>query len=471
MNLFDRVKIVANYIDGFLSKIYSFANKPSIKKLNFALIIVVSFIGIFILNRLNLFFGDDWMYSMLPEPSNEHVKSFKDILYTQYEHYFTWGGRSVVHVIAQTLLFLGDLPADILNSIAYVGLTLVIYTFVNKGNKLNPSLLILINLLICFFQPAFGSTMLWTTGSANYLWGTLIIVSFLLPYKTHIDKKSNDSYIKAFLFLLFGIVAGWTNENMGVALIYIVVLIILYYIYENITIPKWAVSGLIGAIIGCGFMIAAPGNYARMGMVISSEVAATSSTTVFISRFGAAFASYYYYCLALTFIYALLYPLSRFYSNESKKKQTTMLSIIILSGAIIATLVMSVSPIFPGRAAYGINTLIIIAAMLLYANFDFNHILIKRLSAVVITFGLLFYAADYYRGYRELNIANKIIKERIAFVEEEKSKGKQDIVLTEKVPLPATRYFHHFDLQADSTNWHNRMFSRYFEIQSIKMKD
>ena len=47
---------------------------------------------------------------------------------------------------------------------------------------------LMINLLIWLFVPTFGQTILWETGAANYLWGGIIIISFLSMYHRYYTK-------------------------------------------------------------------------------------------------------------------------------------------------------------------------------------------------------------------------------------------------------------------------------------------
>lgn len=467
-NVFGRIEKFSESWNTVLLKIHSFLVDSLVRKTLFFTVIIVSFTAIYILNRLHPLYGDDWMYSMLPEPSNEHIKSFWDILYTQYKHYFTWGGRSMVHIIAQTLLLSGEFWGDLLNSMAYVALTLVIYIFANKGNKTNPALLIIINLLICFFQPAFGSTMLWITGSANYLWGSLIVVSFLLPYRLYVQKNTKDNYLKIIAFFFAGIIAGWTNENMGVALVCMIVLFIGYYKNQTKPIPRWAIAGLAGAIIGCILMIAAPGNYARMNATLGQEGSNDMGLMVYASRFVASIASFYYYCLGLTFIFFIVIIIAKSYTRKECPKAEKTISYILFAGAVIATLAMSASPLFPGRASYGINSLIIISIALFLANLNFKDLFIRNLTLVVVMFGLLFYSADYYRGYKELSDARTILDNRQHFMEQERKVGKKYVEFNKLVKEPETRYFHYFEIGITASDWQNRTYSRYYEIDSVK---
>lgn len=457
-----------NSLTATLNKVDTFFSKPPVKKACFGFIIFVSFILIYILNILHPIFGDDWNYCLLPD-GHTKVKSFSDILYTQYEHYFTWGGRTVVHIIAQSLLLAGISIGDFVNSLAYVAFTLVIYYMANQSNKVKPSLLLGINLLIWFFQPAFGSTILWITGSANYLWGTLIILSFLFPYtKQALTANNKNSFVRSGLFFIAGIIAGWTNENMAVALIIMLIAFIGYYKVKQRKIPLWAITGLTGAIIGCVLMIAAPGNYARMGNVLSQEHGNESFVVIFIGRFIAAIAGYYYFVLVPSFIFTLTLCFYRAFGKKTDKPVLFVAFVFIL-GAIVATLAMSASPIFPGRAAFGIITLFFVATSFLFANLDFSTKLVKRITYATIVFGLLLFVADYYRGYRELKDADKILQARVDIIEIGKRDGIKDFVFDNRI-FPQGRYFHYFELSYDPNDWHNRMFSAYYDINSVIVK-
>lgn len=456
-----------NSLANKLNQVDLFLDNTLIKKILLATIIGVSFALIYILNILHPLFGDDWSYSLLPD-GHTKVKDFSDILYTQYEHYFTWGGRTVVHIIDESLLLAGIPIADLLNSLAYVAFTLIIYHIANQSNKVRPSLLLVINLLIWFFEPAFGSTILWITGSANYLWGTLIILCFLYPYTQQVlTPASKDSYWRFVFFFFAGIVAGWTNENMSVALICMLAVFIAYFKVKQDRIPRWAITGIVGAIIGCILMIAAPGNYVRMANVLQQQVH-ESSILVFAGRFVAAIAGYYYFVLAPTFLYIITFFVYRSFAKKTDKPILFVASVFVL-GAIVATLAMSGSPIFPGRAAFGIITLLFVAISFLYANIDFTERFTKQISYSTIVFALFLFGAEYYRACKELKDANKILDTRIVTIEENKKQGIKDFVFDDRI-FPKGRFFHYFELSHDPNDWHNRMYSAYFEINSVIVK-
>lgn len=401
------------------------------------------------------------------DDGHTRIKTASDIFVSLYDHYFNWGGRIFVHIIDEVLLLMDERTTDLVNSIAFVVFTVVIYKIANLTNTIRPSLLLSISLSIFFFQPAFASTILWITGSANYLWGTLIIICLLYFYtKQAFMPKENNGIIKAILIFFLGILAGGCNENMAVGLIFMLIIFIVYYKTTTGSIPLWAISGLIGATIGAIFMIAAPGNYARMGAIVATE---QSSGSIYIKQFLGAIAGYYYYVLIPTFIYLITLCLYLAYSNDKNRKAVLFTSTLYLVGAIVATLAMSASPIFPGRAAFGVISLVLVASAILFANLDFEKPLINRLIYITLTFGLLVFVADYYRGYQVLKEVDTHLQNRLEAINEGKRNGITDFILEDRIS-PESRLLHYYELTPDPTDWHNRMYSGYNEINSIIIK-
>lgn len=83
-------------------------------------------------------------------------------------------------------------------------------------------------MLVFLSCPAFGQSFLWSTGAANYLYGILIILCFLIPYRIQIKCKSKRYPMPleitfAIIYLFLGIIAGWTNENTSVAMIAMII--------------------------------------------------------------------------------------------------------------------------------------------------------------------------------------------------------------------------------------------------------
>ena len=175
-----------------MNNVSSFLSRKGVQKILLYLAVTLFFGLVYILNILFPLQADDWGYSFIVDAANNstvRVCSIFDIFVSQYNHYFEWGGRSVVHFIAQFLLFIDIRIAKLLNSFVYIGLFFMIYAIINKGKKPNAGLFIFLNIIMWLIQPAFSIVILWLTGSANYLWGALLLILFIYPYYLFLSKK------------------------------------------------------------------------------------------------------------------------------------------------------------------------------------------------------------------------------------------------------------------------------------------
>lgn len=99
-------------------------------------------------------------------------------------------------------------------------------------------------------------------------------VSHVLPYQygkiTKSQRRKRDDF--SVLMLLAGILAGWTNENMGGAAIGAVILFLIYFKIKKMPVRAHHITGFIGTVIGFGILILAPGNRVRFDHTKESEI-------------------------------------------------------------------------------------------------------------------------------------------------------------------------------------------------------
>lgn len=440
---------------------------------NIILASILLFVGIYALNHYFPIILDDWTYSMNAEGAR--ISSLSEILEYQYLHYFNWGGRSVVHAIAQIMLASGVFWGDVINSIGYIALVLIIYYIANKGNKSNLSLFIGINLLIWFLVPALIENIFWITGSANYLWGTLLILSFLSFYcAAFLAGKSKDEWVKRVSVFFLGVFAGWTNENMSVAMIFFVICLILFTRKENKKIPKWMIFGLIGAVIGCAFMLLAPGNFVRNEGEISNLSAGGAEPIYmfYFYRFTSILKISSWYALVPTIIYLITLILYIKFKKETNRK-ILILSLLFVITAGIATLAMVAAPIFPERVWFAILILMFIATGLLYANLDFSRIYIKIpfYSFIVVVTLVFFYS--YCVSLNDFKRIHNIWEERDRIVNSEKQTGVKDVVIYGRFNASDSWFVRPKtgDIPLDSIAWMQTAYGRYMGVNSVKIFD
>lgn len=403
----------------------SYNQHKQIRYLCWILAIVIIFGFILLLNVLTPMIADDYWYSFtLGKDPNTRVSSFSDIIESQIAHYFWWGGRSVVHCIVQALLMLPPFVADALNSIVFIAYITLIYYLIKGRGKHSLTMFLLIFFSVWFLQPSIGDTVLWMTGSGNYLWGTVLILLFILPYRFYEGKPQNtiQLYVYAFFSFIYGIIAGWTNENTGGATIILAILFISLYKIHKWSIPKWAITGVSGAIIGYLFMIIAPGNMVRAGESMPFDI------QVFAFRFIMHSSDLVYFCGIVIIIYILLFSLSEYKSiNPLKMPLLQQISLIFIIAMFASVYAMILSPAFPPRAWFGSITFLIIGTGTIFyslrsilSNFSF----IRNICTILAGIAFLF---STYDAFKDINICHTTMKDREALIQEAKLNNESEI--------------------------------------------
>jgi hypothetical protein len=441
------------------------------KTLFLTIAFLACFLLIYLLNRLYPVFGEDWDYSYFWIPTNDHpdrIQSIADIISSQYNHYLYWGGRNIAHGLDQFLLMLGERWHDILNALAFIILCLTIYKIANKKSQVNISVLVAIFLALWFLQPTFFIDVLWLTYSANYLWTTMIIVLFLYPYYSYYrNNKPQNNLLQAILFLPFGIIAGWTNENMGPALILLVTGFILLIKFDNKEhIPYWAITGLIGVIAGYFILFTAPGNYVRLEDSDSGFWSIFSSENLLL-RIKSLARGFFHALLFPTILYGILIAIYYKKPESEDKKKIIKTSCLFYIAALVALLVLFFTPNFGRHILFGVTTLAIIASMIIYANLDLKgHIRILNVILLIIISGV--FAFDYYKSYVYYDYVDKFWKNRASFVEQQKEKGIKDIIFTDYIETNYNKGM--YDLYDCPECWGNRVYARYYGINTVRVQ-
>lgn len=419
-DLLFQAKLSFSSLENFIIK------RQSVYNLLFMLVLCLIFPFILFLNVKTPLIGDDFVYSFIYQ-TQSRLTSINDIFESQYLHYYKWGGRSVVHFITQMLLLTNNsLVIDIINSLGFIAFILTIHYHIIGKLKNSISILIISFSLTWFLQPVFAETVLWITGSSNYLWGTLIILLFLLPYRLYGNNKG-CSLLKditfSLLMLIGGIIAGWTNENTAAAMIIMIVCFILYHKYSNNKTTLWMYAGLIGAIIGYIIMIAAPGNFARAEGTSISPFLVTYRVLNYTQRF----VNY----LGLLNLGIALLMLIYIKFNSNNRKATLSYICIYFIGVFISIYIMVASPGFPARAWFGTITFNIIAFGILYNKVDSFTPLVKQAKYCFLIFCVISFMASFYDAYKDVKAINNIWEERMLIIAEKKNDKATNVVFKE----------------------------------------
>ena len=446
--------IINNFINRNLSRFYE--NTKIDKALFFFLILLIG-VGMYILNHYTTLIVDDYNYSF---SLGHRTTGIMDIFQSQYNHYFTWGGRVVVHTIAQFFLMYDKAVFDIANTFAYLAMVLVVYFHMVGKFKFYPFLLLFINLLFFLCMPAFGQVFLWVVGACNYLWGPFLVFLYLVPYRLQYSKATPviANKLLSVIFGLLGVIAGWTNENLGLTLAFVILAFMYLYWREHKKIYLWCVCGLIGSAIGAVALILAPGNFVRMGVghfEIHVFKNILNITKLFLQTKFMLLPS----CIFLSLLI--------FCKKDTDYK---LLSVYVL-GMLASMYAMAGAPYFADRAKLGTLVFAVIACGNLYTHLEFSSLKLRKLFAVLV---ILMIGVTY----SEYKIARSDIKNyklrndaKVEHVLKEKANGNMDIVVEPN--YPKTRYAAPYgleDISKDVKHWTNTGFARYYGVKTVRVE-
>ncbi|MFR9165311.1 MAG: DUF6056 family protein [Dysgonomonas sp.] len=443
-------------------------NSAAFQKALLIFFLGITFVSIYVYNILYPLWADDWLYCFI-KGTGLRVMNSGDIFVSQYNHYYIWGGRIVTHTIDQFLLLFNPKLIDVLNSLVYVLFIYIAYKYTNKGKSVNAFFFLGIAALMFISQRYLFNTAVWITGSVNYLWGTLIIIGFMYPYFVYfIERKKNDSFVKSVVFLLLGIVAGWTNENTAFAMIFVLIVSCLYLWIKKIGIPKWYVAGIIGACIGFFLMIYAPGNYVRYDYEMEKK-SIPFLTDIFKNRIPTLSKRYAIRMIYLTVAWVIILLILRKNRTERDEisKRKIIYSILLVIAAHAGMLSMLASPYFPHRATFGMITFMVISVGLLVSCFDFGLKMVKRTGILFLVILCLLAGYYYIWRYKHVRYLAERIEERNISFEKQLREGKKDIIFRGSIILPKEFAFE--DMTDDPDLFINVGFAAYNDIHTVRV--
>ena len=378
---------------------------------------IITFLLVFLLNLLTVKTSDDLGYSI--------NNGLFDIFAREYTQYMTWTGRSVAHIIARMFLAMPKGIFNLFNSLIFcTQIELIGKHAVGPKKEVSSLLYGLIALLVFLFVPVFGQTVLWETGSCNYLWTTTIILAFLYQYRKELYESSTQKSYYSILMLVFGVIAGWTNENTGGACILMVLCLITLYFKSHKSVKPWMITGLLGSVIGFILMIKAPGNAIR--------------SADFINEGGKAYVLIHDLMNALDvfskingqIVLWVLFAVSLSAAILIGTKTQILLGICYAASGMAAVLaiILSPVPVYFDRSMYGATILLITGiAVVLGPLLEEKPV---RTSAILVTSILLvFTTLTYARTVVDLGYTRYQYQNREHWVAEQKSEGNRNPVV------------------------------------------
>lgn len=429
------------------------------RRIIFGICIVISFVAVLFYTGVTPIMSDDLPYIANP------YRSLSAIIKACYEEYMDVNARQVTHFIMRCFLSGPKWFFNICNAVAFVAVMLLMYWNVEGRKKYDFTLFGLMNLLVWHYGVAFDQTVLWEGGSCNYLWGALIFLAFITWYRYALKNQETIKHeiLLAIGLFLVGVLSGWCNENSSGGCLLIVLAFFGLSYYEKRKIKLWMISGILGNIVGLGFLVLAPGNANRMDLMQEEYTGIMALISRFLKINNVVYE--YFLVMILITLVIVVYLWFKGYSWEHFKT----ISVFLLAGfATSYVLVLTPQPM--DRAHFGAGLFITIACVQAVALIPKDDLYLNVLKyggtlafAVFMYFVYFENGADLTRIYRET-------MERENYILEQKEAGNYDLVVPMIRPQFQNKYtfIYRNDVEEDPNSWGSVIYRDYYGLNSLR---
>ena len=428
---------------------------------------LVAFIVFGILLVLNFhadYTSDDFKYhfffdTMGTPHEGTHRMGVWEVVPSMINHWKLCNGRVVAHGALQLALMLGKTGFKVLNAFMFVLLGGLVYLHASYGKKKSPLFLVFIYIGLWFFLPQFGMTVIWASGAANYLWNTVLILAVLLPYRMYlINQKGMENSLRNLLLMgVLGILAGCTNENSGGAMVLLGLMYIGLYCYHKIPVPKWAVGGMAGGVLGIIVLISAPGNYRISSRTDFAGLVERGKRIAAVSKQELGL-------FAVLFLILLL--VSYVCRKRMGERSFRMLPLLYVLAGTASICVLIFSAMQPERTWFIGTVFFLIAAAYLYQDLILLSGTGSAIGAVVL---VLLFAYSFQREYQKIDATYVQVREGVERIEQAVRNGESSVTIPMVTPSDSKydAYNGTSYVKEPADDWMNAWMARYYGLEAI----
>lgn len=397
---------------------------------------------------------DDYDYSF-SWATGERIGGVTDVLASQAAHYRLWGGRSVVHALAQFFLSLDKRVFNAANTLMYLLLLLEIYALARpKSRKWWWEILLLAHAFLFTGVPFFGTVFLWLTGACNYLWGTALALTPLLILRSAQEDGFFARGWHGWLAVPIFFLAGWTNENTACGILATTLLLLAVQKARSVRIRGWQWIAWAAEAAGVAIMLLAPGNFAR-----ASSYDGGHPVMELVKRMGLATAYGGVYLGVLLAGILLLWSLC----SALGVKRRSLWTAILLLGSMASAYAMVASPVFSDRSWTGAIVLTLCAVLVLLSDIVSQVRAFDAAKLLILPLALLLLSYSGYKALSDVKAHEKAWLSQVTSIETAAAAGEESVSVS-SVPS-ISRYTMSIIVEENPSSWPNSTLSRAFGIR------
>lgn len=237
---------------------HKYRNKNILEKLPFIMLFLFSMILNMYIKMIN---GDDFWF----KNQSQNYTWFNYIKW----RYFTWTGRVSVESILYFIFRDNGHAWRIIDSVVITILAYGISKIVITNKTVKRNRVLAVNWIICFSwllisTEVIKASMLWITGSINYLWPAAFGIFSMIPFRKAIDGKYKDKLEwRSIVYIIFSIFTALGQEQVSLVIFSFILIISIYLYVRDKKIYKLLTVQAICVLIGMLVLFLAPGNIVR----------------------------------------------------------------------------------------------------------------------------------------------------------------------------------------------------------------
>lgn len=431
------------------------------------LILFLSFSAVLILNFFTPMLSDDYAYAM----DVQKAASLRDLVVQEYHQYMTWNGRSVAHLLLRIFLFLPAPVFKVANSLAFAALSYVLARLASPGTRCSRYTLLLVQLGLWLYAVDFAETVLWEDGACNYLWGALIIFTFLLVQQRGLERAENGSRsgrgrlaLQTGALLLLGTAAGWCNENTSGGCLLALLIAAAVRKRRGARVPLPFLAGLAGNAAGLALMVLSPGERLRASYATDENYSGLLGLLARFQKITLTIREYYGVLLAVLLVTAVVL---RVQNNRRGWKRTVLCGFLFLATSYALIAARQTQP----RAFFGAGLFLLIgiAGGIREIRKD-QEKLIQAACRSLLWVLLLQFVFVYADNATNVGRIWRDERNRVAYIREQAALGSSELT----VPMVHTDFYNDYsaiekmEMTDDPDYWINVFYEEYYGIASIR---
>ena len=438
----------------------------------FCMILAAAFLTIYVYNILTPYLSDDYAYAI-------HVReasSLWDLVKQQYGEYLSNSGRVIGQFNVRLSLAVDKQVFNVVNSAMFVGLVLLMYANIRRKKKNDIFVLLLIITFLWRFAVSFGQTMLWICGACNYLWGSVIILGFVTLYRHFLEapQKLRHGALAAGGMFLYGIVAGWCNENTSGGGLLLVLMFGMNAWWNKKRqgqrgLYPFMAFGVLGMCCGMLGMISAPGIRNR------SETMSEGAYTGLVGLLSRTYKitmnlrELFFAVIVITVIVLVFLVLQQ--KLESWRQIHNNETILFLAGAIATSYALAIAPTPMNRAYFGAGIFLFIACIQGIVDVAEKEQIVRAAKYSLVSVLCVWLFFSYLDNLVNLARIYREEQERIALIMADKADPEGDgIVVVPKLREAFENPYsdaHNSDMEDDKDYWINLYYEIYYDVGNI----